>query len=67
VIIVALKWEVVSNTDDDEERMHRRILNIISGIICAQRNIVSGIICAQQKRPTIEAKETYYRGKRDLL
>ena len=22
---------------------------------------------ARQKRPTIEAKETYYRGKRDLL
>ena len=33
------------------------------------RTSISALLCAQtsQKRPTTEAKETYYRGKRDLL
>jgi len=32
-----------------------------------KRKSVKSDLLERQKRPTIEAKETYYRGKRDLL
>ncbi len=52
-----------SETLDEHQRAHAIWVKR-----CASRVLnASSLPTKMQKRPTIEAKETYYRGKRDLL
>jgi hypothetical protein len=55
----------------EEEDTYLLYLEIVKVLDATFFSIFSMVIAfgigKRQKRPTIEAKETYYRGKRDLL